>query len=77
MPYKKEALTYDDYIKGIRTLKPEEQLSLVEIISGGLKKHISKKKIKHRILELEGLGAETWKGIDIEKYLRKERESWD
>jgi hypothetical protein len=77
MPLKKETLTYDDYIKGIRTLKPEEQLSLIEIITGRLKKRISKKKIKHSILELEGLGAEIWKGIDIKEYLRKERESWD
>ena len=25
----------------------------------------------------EGLGAELWKNIDVEEYIKKERESWD
>jgi len=76
MSANKEALTYDDYVKGIQTLKPEEQLSLIEILSSKLKKSIFEKKIKHSILELEGLGAEIWKGIDVQEYVRKEREAW-
>ncbi len=73
---KKIFLTYDDYVRGIHNLRPEEQLSLVEIISARLKKVIGKKGLKHSILELEGLGAEIWKGIDAQEYVRKERESW-
>jgi hypothetical protein len=76
MARKKAPLTYDDYARGIQSLKPEEQLSLVEIISARLKKTLGKKRIKHSILELEGLGAEIWKGIDAQEYVRKERESW-
>ena len=76
MARKKAPLTYDDYARGIQSLKPEEQLSLVEIISARLKKTLGKKRIKHSILELEGLGAEIWKGIDAQDYVRKERESW-
>ena len=77
MARKKAPLTYDDYARGIQSLKPEEQLSLVEIISARLKKTLGKKRIKHSILELEGLGAEIWKGIDAQEYVRKERESWN
>lgn len=29
------------------------------------------------ILELEGLGKEVWKGIDVSKYIEEERNSWD
>lgn len=76
MSNKKETLTYDDYVKGIQTLKPEEQLSLIELLSTRLKKIVTEKRIKHSILELEGLGAEIWKGIDVQNYIRKERESW-
>lgn len=76
MARKKAPLTYDDYARGIQSLKPEEQLSLVEIISARLKKTLGKKRMKHSILELEGLGAEIWKGIDAQEYVRKERESW-
>ena len=32
---------------------------------------------KHSIMELEGLGADIWEGIDAQEYVRKERESWD
>jgi hypothetical protein len=49
---------------------------LVEIISARLKKVLRRKKIKHSILELEGLGAGIWKGIDAQQYVRNERESW-
>ena len=57
-------------------MKPEEQLRLVEIISGSLKRSLGKKRVAHSIMELEGLGLEIWKGIDAQEYVRKERESW-
>ena len=28
------------------------------------------------IMELEGLGKELWQSIDVDEYLRQERESW-
>lgn len=28
------------------------------------------------ITKLEGLGAEIWQSIDVDEYIRKERESW-
>jgi hypothetical protein len=77
MPIKKIVLSYDDYIKGIHSLKPEEQLSLVEMISANLRRTLKKRRVKHTIMELEGLGADIWKGIDAQEYVCKERESWD
>lgn len=74
---KKTSLTYSDYIKGIEHLRPEEQLSLIEIISSRMKRSLLEEKIKHSILELEGLGADIWTGIDAQEYVRKERNSWD
>jgi hypothetical protein len=32
---------------------------------------------KHSIIELEGLGKEIWNGVDVEKYIDEERNSWD
>lgn len=69
-------LKYNDYVKGVKELNPEEQLNLIEIISAQLKKNITRKKTKHSIMELEGLGAGLWKGIDAQEYVQKERESW-
>jgi len=28
-------------------------------------------------MDLEGLGADIWKGIDVKAYVEKERASWD
>ena len=76
MVEKKTMLTYDDYVRGIQDLEPEEQLSLVEIISARLKKIIGKKTKRRSIMELEGLGADIWESIEAQDYVRKERESW-
>jgi hypothetical protein len=70
-------LSYDDYVHGIQSLTPEEQLTLLEIISVNLKKTWKPERTRHSIMELEGLGAEIWQGIDAQDYVRKERESWD
>ena len=77
MAGEKRSLTYNDYVKGIQRPKPEEQLRLIEIITARLKKEIKRKKQKHSVMELEGLGADIWKGIDAQDYVREERESWD
>ncbi len=69
--------TYDDYVKEIKTLTSEEQLSLVKVISADLKKTLRGKKAKHSVMELEGLGADIWKGVDAQEYVLKERNSWD
>jgi len=69
--------SYDDYVKKIQTLTPEEQLSLIKVISAGLQKTLKGKKAKHTVMELEGLGADIWKGVDAQEYVRKERNSWD
>lgn len=74
---KKDNLSYNDYVKGLRKLKPDEQLNLVKIISVQLKKSLIRKKVMHSIMELEGLGADLWKDIDAQEYVNKERESWD
>lgn len=77
MDSKKNTLTYADYIKGIEDLNPDEQLRLVEIISARLKGRIKNTAQEHRITELEGLGADLWKDMDVQEYIRGERASWD
>ena len=77
MPIQTKLLSYDDYVHGIQRLQPEELVSLLEMISASLKKTLKKKNIKHSIMELEGLGAEIWEGIDAQEYVRQERASWD
>lgn len=68
--------SYDDYVRGVRFLKTDEQLTLLEIILTRLKKNIGKKRKKNSIMELEGLGSELWHDVDAQEYVHKERDSW-
>ena len=77
MTVKKSSPRFEDYVRGIEHLRPDEQLSLIEIMSARLKKHLKRKEGKHGIMELEGLGAHIWKDVDGRQYVIKERESWD
>lgn len=77
METRRTSPSYNDYARGIKFLNIDEQLTLLEIISTRLKKSIGKRRKKNSIMELEGLGANIWKGIDAQDYVHKERESWD
>lgn len=77
MATQKVRVTYDDVIATLPTLKTEEQINLLGALSLVLKKSVMQKEREHRLLELEGLGAEVWSGVDVEKYIRRERDSWN
>ncbi|MBI4378602.1 MAG: hypothetical protein HY578_05835 [Nitrospinae bacterium] len=63
-------ISFQKLLNIIDQLTPDERVLL--------KKKLMRDKVKkHSILELEGLGADLWKRIDVEKYIRKERKSWD
>ena len=55
---KTKSLSYYDYVQGVQNLKPEELVSLLEVISVTLKNMMKLDQAKHSIMELEGLGAE-------------------
>jgi hypothetical protein len=69
-----ETNPYDDVLGRAKQLSPDEQNKLVDELSqlagrknGG----------QHSILDLEGLGKEIWEGVDADKYVAEERDSWD
>lgn len=76
MTAQKSHLTYTEVVASIPTLAPEEQLSLLRVLSSSLNKALSGK-AKHSLLELEGLGAEIWAGKEVAEYLRTERDAWN
>lgn len=79
MTAQKSRITYNDVVATLPHLDPEEQLNLLQVLTSVLKKAVTPKKAKkkHNLLELEGLGAETWAKVDVDEYIRKERGSWD
>lgn len=54
-------------------LSQEEHRQLIQELNRMLENENEK---SHSILELEGLGADIWAGVDVQRYIDKERESW-
>lgn len=77
MPTQKSRITYDDVVATLPNLETEEQINLLEALYAVLKKSVMRKKREHNLLELEGLGAEIWSRLDVEKYISRERDSWN
>jgi len=55
-------------------LSTDEQFRLLEDLVAMLKK---KSRPQHSILEFKGMGKEVWEGVDVDKYIRQERDSWE
>ena len=67
---------YREALSQVLRLTHDEQLQLLEILSS-IVHNRDKTRPRHSILEFEGLGKEVWQGIDVEKYIEEERNSWE
>ena len=66
------------YEQQIKLLPAAERLWLVAMIARDLAKAtISETPRQRSLLELEGLGAEIWEGIDAQEYVNELRQEWD
>jgi hypothetical protein len=68
--------TYQDIRRQVKNLTPDEQLRLLSELAG-IVRHRVIVKPKRSIMELEGLGKETWQGLDAQEYVNQERASWN
>ena len=55
---------------------PDEALAAIYLQLNSLDDVFAPGTKTHSIMELEGLGKEFWRSVDVEKYLKEERESW-
>jgi hypothetical protein len=67
----------DLYETQIRPLSLRERLHLAQRIIGEAASAVSASDRSHSLLELEGLGAELWHGIDAQEYVDELRREWD
>jgi len=66
------------YDRHIRVLSIEDRIQLIAITAQDLTKAAPEEQVaKHNVMELHGLGAEIWKGIDAQDYVNTQREEWD
>lgn len=71
-------IAYKDAVQITHSLSYEEKLRLMRELAaqteGGAETNPVR---KHRsILELQGMGADIWQGIDAQEYVDSERSSW-
>jgi len=65
------------YERHIKQLAPEERLRLVELIAHDMAESRAERRPTRSLLELEGLGAEIWQGVDAQAYVNELRDEWD
>jgi hypothetical protein len=65
---------YETARQHAQALEPADQLRLIGELISRLGAELTT--APRSLLDLEGLGEEVWKGVDVEEYLRKERSSW-
>ncbi len=64
------------YESQVKSLSAHERLQLIELITHDLRETMDSSEGRS-ILELHGLGAEIWKGIDAQEYVAELRDEWD
>lgn len=61
----------------LQSLPPNEQKQFLDDLVTIIHQRMATRPKKHSVKELRGLGKELWRGIDVEKYIEEERNSWD
>jgi hypothetical protein len=69
-------INYEQILQGTSKLSLSEQLQLLEALTRLVRRRIEEPR-KYSIMELEGLGAEVWQGMDAQEYVNQERSEWD
>jgi hypothetical protein len=66
------------YLAHIKPLPMVERLRLLEMTARDLvTSTIDDTRSEHSLLELEGLGAEVWEGVDAQAYVNGLRKEWE
>jgi len=68
--------TYDEVLRLANLLPARERERLARNISAALSLRDSSTKT-HSIREVRGCGKEMWRAMDVDEYLRQERDDWD
>ncbi len=66
------------YAQHIRPLPRHDKLRLVAVMAAELASGTAPEDRQERsLLQIEGLGAELWQGVDAQAYVHELREEWD
>ncbi len=69
-------MTLQDIVQEARTLSIFERQQLIKVLVDTLSEPVISSK-QHDLIELAGLGAEIWQGVDAQAYVNQLRDEWD
>lgn len=69
-------ILYEEALHYVKRLKREDQLELFKFLAGSV---LQKARIgpQHNVMEFRGAAKDFWQGVDVEKYIEEERNSWE
>ncbi len=67
---------YDEVLNQVQRLSYKDQLRLLADLATLIRRQ-AEKQPEHDVREFRGFAKELWKGVDVEKYIDEERNSWD
>jgi hypothetical protein len=65
------------YEQHLKPLPPADRLKLIALLAQELSETKTSSEPPRSLLELEGLGAEIWEGVDAQEYTNELRREWD
>lgn len=68
--------TISKILKDVQHLDNSDRLVLMERLVQMLKNELVKPELPRKLTELEGLGSEIWKDVNIDHYINEQRQ-WD
>lgn len=69
-------MSVQEIIEEVQALSSEERQQLIQALVEMQRKAEPPRK-KRNLLELAGLGAEIWQGVDAQEYINELRTEWD
>jgi hypothetical protein len=67
----------DQVLNQVQHLTPDDQLRLVEDLVANIRRQSTALHKKHNVMEFRGIAKKLWEGVDVEKFIDEERNSWD
>ena len=71
-----QTVTYAKSLDLVQKLDLPDQMKLIDQLTYLVRQRMTTHPY-HSILELQGLGKEIWQDVDAQKYVDRERASWD
>jgi len=72
-----KAISMSKIVSEVEALDTFQQFELLETLVNMLKRSKTKETSKNvSIMDIKGLGKDLWQSVDVDEYIKNERDSW-